>query len=243
MGYWQAALADTPIAAWRFADSSTTLAAAVGSNGTYTGTGVTYSQPGPPLVGDSTTSVGFDGSSGAASVALNLSAYSTITVEFWLNWTTYANDDHFLCEYGPDANGQDAFYIDPNGSAGKFNVTVTGLPSGGQNNQAFFTRPGTPGWHYFAVVLDRTAAAANLITPFLDGVAVSYTKPLSDAISGTFGNRTTLYFMSRNLASLFGPGNLADFAIYGSALTATQIRTHYQAGIVTGPVAYASSSN
>ena len=53
---------------------------------------------GPPgaIESDLDTAASFDGSTGAASAPLDLSGTSQLTVEFWLNWAAYANDESLV---------------------------------------------------------------------------------------------------------------------------------------------------
>src|SRR5436305_13662923 len=66
------------------------------STGKATG-GPTYDVPGS-LEDDANTAVRFDGVNDAATAPLNLSGKSAITVEFWLKWNGYANDDRLRSE-------------------------------------------------------------------------------------------------------------------------------------------------
>jgi hypothetical protein len=93
----------------------------------------------------------------------------------------------------------------------------------------YFTRPSAGVWHHYAFVLDATAPAATQITPYIDGQPVAYTKGASGTGAGAFAN-STLYFMSRAGAALFGAGDLDEVAIYNGALSPTTIANHYAAG-------------
>jgi hypothetical protein len=83
-------------------------------------------------------------------------------------------------------------------------------------------------WHHYAFVLDPTAPGATEITPYIDGVAVPYTKSASGT-GATFAN-APLYFMSRAGSALFGAGTLDELAIYEGALSAATIAAHKTAG-------------
>ena len=62
--------------------------------------------------------------------------------------------------------------------------------------------------------------------PYVDGQPVAYTKRDSGTGAGNFAN-STLYFMSRAGAGLFGAGDLDEVAIYDGALSAATIAAHY----------------
>jgi YD repeat-containing protein len=211
---------------WRMGESSgTTLADSAGTNNATTIGGVTLGVPGGPA-GDPNTAASFDGSNDAASANVNLAGSSKITVEFWLNWTTFANDDRLAMEFTPNYHDNDGgFLIDPDAfqNGGSFAV---GIGRNASRNTAFFTRPSAGVWHHYAFVLDTTAPAATQITPYVDGQPVSYTKLDNGTGAGNFAN-SVLYMMSRANNSLFGLGALDEVAIYNRALTAAEIDEHF----------------
>lgn len=225
-GYSAAVLADSPLAYWRMGEASgTTMVDSSGNSrsGTYAG-GFTLGVTGG-VTGD--TAVSFNGSTGRASAALNLSALSAITIELWLKWTTFANNDALAAEFTANINlNNGAFIVDPNeSSTGKFQFAQHGATG---YNGSEFTRPSSGAWHYFACVMDLTQPGATQTVPYLDGAPVAYTKTNSAANSGTFAS-STLNLMCRAGASLFGAGSLDEFAIYPSALSSARIAAHYAA--------------
>jgi YD repeat-containing protein len=226
---------------WRFGDAggSSTLVDSFGTaNATVVGSptlGV-----GGAINGDSDTAAGFDGLDDAATANLSLSGTSKVTVEFWMKWNGFANDDDLAMEYTPNFNSTPGgFLIDPNApqAEGKFGVAIG---NGSSRNNVFFTRPSAGVWHHYAFVMDSSAAAAEVIKPYVDGKAVSFTKADSGTGAGNFAN-SSLNFMSRAASSLFGAGSLDEVAIYNRALDATTIAAHY-AGNPQAPTASLSSS-
>ena len=160
--------------------------------------------------------------------AVNLSASSQVTVEFWLKWNAYANDDRLAMELTPNFNNNGGgFLIDPNASApaGSFGVAIGRNAS---RNNAYFARPDAGAWHHYAFVLDSAAPAAQQVIPYVDGQAVPFTKTASGTGAGNFA-KSTLYFMSRAASSLFGAGTLDEVAIYDRALGAEEIAQQYYA--------------
>jgi Concanavalin A-like lectin/glucanases superfamily/PKD domain len=216
---------DTPglVGYWRLGESAGPNLA--DSKGSATGTasaGTAFGVPGGVL-GDPNTALGFDGKANFGSVPLNLSATSKATVEFWLKWNAYDNEDDLAMEFTPNFNGNNGgFIVDPNSSQGSFGV---GFGIAESRNNAFFARPSAGQWHHYALVFDTTAAAAQQITPYVDGQPVSYTKTASGTGAGNFAN-STLYLMSRGGQGLFGAGNLDEVAIYNRALSAAEIAEH-----------------
>jgi PKD repeat protein len=227
---YQSTIQGTPglVSWWRLGDApgSTTIADSFGTN---TGSifGATLGGPGS-IFADSSTSASFNGTTNYASAPINLSGTSQVTVEFWLNWKAYANDDALAMEFTPNFNNNSGgFLVDPDSSNGAFGI---GLGSGASRNNANLTRPPAGAWHYYAFVLDTTQAGATEITPYVDGQAVGYTKDASGTGAGNFAN-STLYMMSRGGTSLFGTGILDDVAIYNQDLSASTIAAHYAAGV------------
>jgi YD repeat-containing protein len=225
---------------WRMGESSgTTLVDATGNNNATTIGAPSLGALGA-LFGDSDTSVSFNGTTDAASANLNLTGTSQLTVEFWLKWDGYSDNDDLAMEFTPNFNGTaGGFLVDPNApqEGGKFGVAIG---TGGSRNNVFFARPSAGAWHHYAFVLDSTAAAANQITPYVDGQAVAYTKTASGTGAGNFAN-SQLYFMSRAGTQLFGAGDMDEVAIYNRALNAQTIANHV-AGNPQGPTASFTSS-
>jgi PKD repeat protein len=226
---------------WRMGDAggSSTLVDSFGtSNATVNGSptlGVTGA-----LSGDSDTAASFDGLDDAATANLSLSGTSKVTVEFWMKWNGFANDDDLAMEYTSNFNSiAGGFLIDPNApqEEGKFGVAIG---SGSSRNNVFFARPSAGVWHHYAFVMDSAAAAAEQIRPYVDGKAVSFTKTASGTGAGNFAN-SSLYFMSRGAGSLFGAGSLDEVAIYNRALDAATIAAHY-AGNPQAPTASFNTS-
>jgi len=189
--------------------------------------GVTLGEPGG-LVGDSSTAAAFDGSSGAARAEVDLSGTHQLTVEFWMKWKTFAEDDHLAMELTPNFNeNPGGFLIDPDASGTeKFGL---GIGEGGSRNNAYLTRPSAEQWHYYAFTFDTTASGAEQITPYVDGHAVSYTKGAEGTGAGNFA-KAMLYWMSRDASTLFGAGSMQDLALYDTTLSSSTIAEHYELG-------------
>jgi hypothetical protein len=168
--------------------------------------------------------IAFDGMSQYGTAALDLSDTSVVTLAFWMNWTSYANDDRLAFEFGANFNNASTgFMVDPNSSAAGGGQFEIGLLGNGGYNQVVFARP-TAGWHHYAFVFNKAAAAANEVTPYVDGVAVPYTKTTSSENTNNFA-ADTLFFMSRGGSGLFGSGSLDDVRLYKRALGAAEIQT------------------
>jgi PKD repeat protein len=193
------------------------------SNGTISGG--TFGQPGA-VAEDPTTSIGFNGTSDSGAIPLNLSGTSKVTIEFWLKWNQYANNDALAMEFTPNFNSSaGGFLVDPNASqfGGTFGVAIG---TGENRNSVFFARPSAGAWHHYAIVIDATATAGNEITPYVDGQAMPVQQDGSGTGQGAFAN-STLYLMSRAGSALFGNGSLDQLAIYNQPLSSNEIFQHY----------------
>jgi PKD repeat protein len=227
---------------WRLGESSgSVFADSKGTAHANAGGGRTLGVPGGPAF-DPNTAVRFDGSSGFARSDFSLAGTNKMTIEFWANWKAYNNNDSLAFEYTPSFNQNDGgFLVDPDApqTGGAFGVA---LGRGTSRNNAFFTRPAAGTWHHYALVLDTSAPATQQITPYMDGAPVPFTKTESGTGAGNFAN-SSLYFMSRAGADLFGDGDLDEVAVYDRPLSAATISEHYQSnGTNRRPVAAFSAT-
>jgi YD repeat-containing protein len=213
---------------WRMEElSGPTFADSMGSSpAAASGGGVAFGSPGA-LAGPTNMSARFDGVTGSAQANLDLSVSTAVTVEFWLKWDAYADNDALALEFTNNFNQNDGgFLVDPNSADGTFSVAIGRDAS---RNTISFTRPSPNQWHHYVFVLDTTAVAATQITPYVDGQTVAYSKNQSGTGAPAFAN-STLYLMSRGGAGLFGAGALDEVAIYGGTLSAATVAEHYADG-------------
>jgi hypothetical protein len=162
----------------------------------------------------------FNGSSDFISFNnVSINGLTTISVAFWLNWTTFANDDHLAAENSPDSNfNVGAFLMDPDeSSTGKFVIGPKGASSAQWLDS--FTRPSAGVWHQYVIIMDRVGPSN---TVYVDGQLQSLSNFAHSLSPGTtYGNNTT-YLMSRGGSTLFAAGQMADFAIWNGSLTQTE---------------------
>ncbi len=225
---------------WRMGElTGTTLADSRGTSTATISGGPSLGAPGA-VTGDTDTSVSFNGTTSAATANVDLSATSKLTVEFWLKWDSYANDDRLAMEFTSNFNSNvGGFLVDPNESNGKFAVSIGDFSS---RNNVSFTRPSAGQWHHYAFVIDTSAVAASEIIPYVDGQAVAYTKLASGTGAGNFAN-SQLYFMSRAASSLFGAGDLDEVALYNRALPASTIAGHFGGNLQLPTAAFTANPN
>ena len=215
---------DLPDVLWRLNDGSGSAASDASGNG------VTLSLfNAPTWIGQAgcraSGCLGFDGRADYASATVDLSGTSVITVAFWLYWNQFAEDDALIMELGSQPFGFNSsitgFMIDPNSSQGvrKFEV---GLKGDVGYNQIMFDRPTAAAWHHYAFIFDKSAPADSVITPYIDGAPVAYTK-LTNSLNTNGFDKNSLFLMSRLGSGLFASGKLADVRIYKRSLTASEV--------------------
>jgi len=242
--YADVVLGDAPLAYWRLDESDGSQMSDVsgsGLHGAYAG-GVLFGSPGA-LATEADPAADFDGVSGTANATLDLSSRTAVTLEFWLKWNAFADDDRVAFEFAaPDQSFQvsDGFLVAPDSVfwPGNFEVSL-GDDRGATYNAALFRRPPAGEWHYYAFVFDRLAPPDRQITPFVDGAPVAYAKPDGYARQPhggheRFGNGV-LQLMSGFETPFFGAGTLDDVAIYPGALSADRIALHYAVGLGQQP--------
>ncbi len=181
------------------------------------------------IAGETDTALGFNGTSDSGAIPLNLSEASQLSVEFWMKWNSYANNDALAMELTPNFNeNSGGLLVDPDAPelGGSFGV---GIGVGASRNSVYFARPTAGVWHHYVFVLNGAAAAGAQITPYVDGQPVSFTQGATGTGAGAFAN-STLYLFSRDGNALFGAGTLDELALYNTSLSAATVAAHYADG-------------
>lgn len=237
MSYLQEVQSDTPLFYWRFDDNaaSTTLTGLVGGvNGTMAANTNTQSVAGA-LNTSSNTALQSAGTA-FGTIALNLSAQTRISVEYWLFWTAFGTDDRVAMEFGTPnyaTAGQNGFAIDPNNSGVDNTQQTMGMGGGGVSWIDLYPRPSAGVYHHYVHDMDRSGPTNKV---YIDGVIQPTTSAGHTAgIGANFGN-TNLYLLSRSGTSLFAATGtrLDELAIYSGGLPVSRVVAHYQAGIAAG---------
>lgn len=205
--YDAAVLADTPLGFWKLEETGTTAAdfSGNGNTGTFHGTG-----PGPLLQGvpgpfGQTKSYWALNAVAWVSIT-NIALTGDFTMEFWVNNQSQGT----AIGYASGANATpeiNTFAGSPRLYNGTADVVIDSI--------AF-----TPGWAYFAFV--RSAGITNI---WRNGIEVAQG---STNWTGTFNLAT----IGRPSGSTQGYIGFSRFAVWASALSATQIATHFLASRV-----------
>jgi len=212
---------DSPAGYWRLGESSGTSAADQTSTNTGTYSGGYTLGGNSSLWNDTNTSVAFNGSSGKVTTGVTSlpTGTSARTVEAWIKPLNSGGG----AIYSENTSGQQFEFLDYTWSGTTYlftdsvnsnnNVTMSGAeipPVGVWSHVAFVFDGGSGQWHYY-----------------LNGALVK---------SGSFGTAlNTATLSSATIAdrvqySVPFPGSIDEFAIYPSALSATRIAAHYNAG-------------
>ena len=158
---------------------------------------------------------------------------STLTVEFWLKWNAYANDDapgdgvHAELQRqqrrlpGRPERRRAASSASASASAAR----ATTCSSHGRAPASGTTT---------RIVLDTTAPAATQITPYVDGAAGRVHKSASGTGAGHVRQLDAVLHVARAAPRLFGAGDLDELAIYNTALTARPRRRALRGGQAVG---------
>jgi hypothetical protein len=213
--YGTAVCADSPVRYYRLNESSGTTAAdssGNGVNGTYAGSGVTYSVAGPPGITD--TAVTFNGSTGkmtgAAPSNFPFPGNTTFTMEVWVKIPVSFTSATIVQS---DGNNWIALTSGGKIECGYFNAgsQVEDSPLSYNDNK----------WHLADCNLVNNSA---VITLYVDGASVA---------SGTKGgsaNNSTNFFWGANNTSTFFAGSESQAALYAPALSSGRVAAHFAAG-------------
>jgi hypothetical protein len=194
--------------------------------GTYTATGITYSQPGP-CPRDTATAITLNGSAGSISgPATTATAPATFTIEMWFQTTTTRGGK--LIGYGNVRTGSSASY-DRHLYMSNTGQVYFGVYPNAVKTISTTTAYNDGRWHHVAASLSPTTGMAL----YLDGqlAATDPATTTAQAYSGFWRiGQDNLNGWTAAPTSTFFAGSLAYTAAYTTVLTPTQISDHYTAG-------------
>lgn len=172
------------------------------------------------------------GSAACASVPLNLSGVTKLSLSFWLWWDTYAANDNFAMEHTASASSNAGFWVDPNDSTtgNKFSFRISAADL--SRNVRTIARPSAAAWHHYVVLFDYAGyadPALSIPAIYVDGVLQSQTAVSNNLTAGGSFTNDTLYLFSRNNSSLFGAGRLQNIVFRaGYLMSAQEVLNEYQ---------------
>jgi len=158
----------------------------------------------------------FDGVNDSLQAAsVDLSGVNKFTLAFELYWDSFGTNDDLALEHTANADtGTTGWVVDPNSSSSK--ISIAHLGNVGQVTGRI-DRPSAAAWHHYVIIFDKSASTNEIGPVYLDGSSVTVTMVANANNTNNFAN-STLNFMSRNNASLFGAGRLANVAIWPGVL-------------------------
>ena len=230
LNYAQTALADNPVSFWRLSEASgTTMIDATGNiTGTYSASGITYSQVGP-LASDGATALLFDGANGYATAGnvAALNPANALSIVAWINWSQFYSDNAGHFPLGMSNGAADGYFLEQ-GSSAPYNSMQAWIITTNGTFRAISGTLSTGTWYHVAVTYD--GANLNLyITkqgdPF-SGIPVA-TTPATGTITATAS--PFLLGSTYTTAGAKFNGKLADVAIYSKALSPARIAAEYNA--------------
>ncbi len=207
---------------WRLGESGSTAADSSGNGRTLTYYNSPTQQVSGALAGDPDGAVQLNGSSQyvyhAAPQTWMPSGASARTVEAWVKWNGGSPVASQFFGYGNYVAGGDyAFGIQGNGYLQWIDYN--------SHSQTFGTTNVADGsWHYVALTYDGTSLRA-----YVDGRQKGST--VTQAVNTTVNSSTSIYLGSW---SNFWNGRIDEVAVYNTALTDSQINSHYNIGALTG---------
>lgn len=211
-------LYDQPLAFWRLSETSGTVAAGQSSNyvdGAYAG-GYTQGVTGP--LTDRLSATLFNGSSGYIDLSAFMASIEP-TVAFSLEcWFKTSTDSKTI--FGANTKGISLFMNGSNKLTGRFN-------NGTSNSSVTSALTVTDNVYHHAVL---TYDGATL-TLYLDGA--SNGTPTAVATTVSYAGVTAISIGATGGASAFFSGQIADVAIYDTALSAARVAIHHAVGIGT----------
>lgn len=165
--------------------------------------------------------------SGSANCAwintLNLSAYTKLTISFWL-YLGRSGTDEIILEHGTNFVSDTGFII-YHAAANKISA---GMGNPGASNVYNCAAPSLSAWHHYQIVLDRTTGAAQGVWIRIDGVEQSLTPEGTQYnVTDSYGDKG-LFIFSRANTSLYGLGRLQNLVIRGEYIgTVAEARKEY----------------
>lgn len=215
--------ADSPAGLWLMQEASgTTMTATTGNDGTYTASGRTPQTAGPGKAA-LPYAMGFNGSSGAASVTHNFGSNRQVTFCCWTWWDTLTGNDDLMLEYAPPTSA--GVMVNPNGSGGTFDVVEfngTSSDRGWRYSRSITT---AAAWHHYAFTFDR--GSSWQVKVYVDGVLKSGTLATSGSWPGSDFSNSSLFLMSRGASTLFAAGRMCGVSVHHSILSGERIAAHY----------------
>jgi Concanavalin A-like lectin/glucanases superfamily len=214
--YGRAVAADNPIGWWRLGDTSGNAAVDQmgANNGTYSATGVTLGQPALAPAETNKAAV-FNGTSGYVTIppAVAFNATNRLSLEAWIKPTSLPSSGVFRSVM----TKAESYALQFNGPRLEFTIIQNGTRRRLQTPSGVIVAGGT---YHVVGTFDGTTQrlyvnGAQVASATLSGSATVTTNPL---VIGSWDGRQEFF-----------NGTIDEPAVYGTVLSATQVRAHYDA--------------
>ncbi len=165
----------------------------------------------------------FNGSSDCASViGVDLAPYPKLTVSWWGWWDSLGTQ--IWMEYSANYNSNNGFIMYSDGSGTNAYMSRAGVPT--LYAGLTVAEPSVSRWHHYSVGFDRTVAGVGALAFYhIDGAQPA---TLSSLNTYTTATTATLFLMSRNNGSIFGPGRMRNLTIHNRLLGYEERRELYR---------------
>ncbi len=157
---------------------------------------------------------------------IDLSTTKAATVTLWSNRTYSTVGGHTLFEATTNFNNYTtgfAFFPD--------DATCDGIQVALHGNVGYvancYGQPSSGVWHHIAVVFDKTQTGGSQVKYYLDGALQPVSWNLYASTNTNYFGNNPLFLFCRGGGTEFNSGEIDDFRIYNTALTAAQIRAIY----------------
>jgi concanavalin A-like lectin/glucanase superfamily protein len=230
--YSTAVLADNPIAYYRLnelAGETMCDSSASGVNGTYRSANDTLGVPGPLMVTPDTAVYGNGGEMGVGEGGPSgITGNHSYTLEGWFKSTGTRQVQELVDMGTATAGGIIGLGMNPKDSGGSEVIAdqwegISYWPTGS-------VKLFDGGWHYEAVTYDP---AANQLTAYADGVRLPPQAPKHPINLGASNIRVGLWVDTRYNKPFVG--DVAEIAVYPTALSAARIAAHFTAAVPPPP--------
>lgn len=225
--YASTVLSDGPVSYWRLGETSGTAAADSGTGGnagTITG-GVTLGAPGA-ITADSNTAMTFNGSTGYVGVpdSANLNIAGDLTVEAWAKPKALSGVTQTIVHKGftPDTPSSAQYRISIN-SANQWKAAIY-VGSSSYAIVASTPAPSTSSWTHLSMI-----RSGNTLTFYVNATSVG-SITVSGATNTVSGSMLAMG-RSGSSSAYYMNGGVDEVAVYSRALSASQIQSHYTAGV------------
>jgi hypothetical protein len=228
--YKNTVLADNPQGYYRLDEASGPTAqdsSGNGYNGTYAGSGVTYSEPGV-TTGDGDTAVLLDGTAGEMTcpTGLNPGGWAALTAEAWVKLTSISASAMGIWTNAQPTTSHKgiSFHIGPGGTT--LIMSIGNGTSAANLSVAYSFATGQ--WYHLVATWN-----GSTVTVYINGASVG---SVSFA-GGTIGSTSTAVGLGYSPVtnSSYLPGEIDEAALYNSALSAARVEAHYLRALYAAP--------